>query len=65
MMENKKYYIVRDINFARVIKWFTGEHYMIFDDKKNENEKIYSFENTEKLKRALTLANEAKKKMNI
>lgn len=62
-MENKKYYIVRDINFARVIKWFCGQDYMVFDDKCNDGRKIYSFENTDKLKQALTLANDAKRKM--
>lgn len=62
-MNNNKYYIVRDINFARVIKWFSKEDYMVFDDKINKGMKIYSFKNTERLRKALTLATEAKRKM--
>lgn len=63
-MEGNMYYIVRDINFARVVKWFTGEDYLVFDDKFNRGEKIYSFKNTDKLKKALTLATEAKRRLN-
>lgn len=63
MMENKKYYIVRDINFARVLKWICGQNYMVFDSKFNKDEKVYSFENTEKFQEALAIAKEIKNKI--
>lgn len=59
---NKKYYVVKDINFARVLKWICGQGYMVFDSKFFEGEKVYSFENTEKLQEALRIANEIKNK---
>lgn len=63
MNNERKYYFVNDINFARVLKWICGQNYMIFDDKSNKNEKVYSFENTENLKQALTIAREIKNKV--
>lgn len=62
-MENKKYYVVRDINFARVLKWICGQDYMVFDDKFNEGKKVYSFENTEKFQQALAIAQGIKNKV--
>lgn len=59
-MNNKKYYVIHDKNFAMTIKWLTKESYMVFD---NEDGKAYSFIYTERLQYALKLAQEMKCRM--
>jgi len=60
---NEDYFVVRDINFARVLKWICGESYMVFDSRYFEGEKVYSFRKTPKLKQALQIASEIKDKV--
>ena len=49
---NKKYFYVRELDFAKALLWTTGQNFMRFDDKRIEGGKIYSFENTEEIQHA-------------
>ena len=50
---DKKYYAVKDKNFAHLLKWMTGQSYYKFDDVSGNVDKVYSFLNTPALKMAI------------
>lgn len=56
-----KYYAVKTLDLARAIHFITGEKYLIFDDINDCNRKIYSFKNTEKLRKSLDILNNARR----
>lgn len=49
-----KYYAIRNRALANGLHWVTGQSYYIMDDNENPNIKVYTFERTEKLTKALT-----------
>lgn len=61
-MENK-YYCVNNKTLATALN-YVGFSYMRFNDKDNDNETSYSFENSEDFKEALDILNELRRKNN-
>jgi len=61
-MENK-YYCVNNKTLATALN-YVGFSYMRFNDKDNNNETSYSFENSEDFKEALDTLNELRRKNN-
>lgn len=50
---NKKYYTTNYKSKADCIMFLTNENYMIFNDKRDQTKKIYSFVNSEKIQKAI------------
>lgn len=61
---DKDYYKIRNKFLANSLSWLTGQSYYVLNDKNNHNVKLYSFECTDALLEALTIMNNAKKKLN-
>ena len=49
---NNKYYIIKKKSLAEAINFLTGQRYYKFVNREN-NKDVYSFEDTEKLHKAL------------
>lgn len=62
---NNKYYTTTYKNLADTIVFLTGCSYMVFDDKRNINNKIYSFRNNDKVLKAVEIANEIKEQIKL
>ena len=56
---NKDYYIINNKNLAICLSVLLGEDFYTFDDKRTgkEGKKCYSFKNTDKFRKVLTLVN--------
>ena len=63
-MKNKKYYIIRKKSLAEALNFLTGQRYYKWDDEKDKNKKIYSFEITDKFMNALHELTILKEKLN-
>ena len=50
---SKKYYTTSYKSKADCIMFLTDENYMIFNDKRDQTKKIYSFVNSEKVQKVL------------
>ena len=64
MKKNNKYLPIRDEYIAKAIAFLTDERFMVFDDLTDKDKKIFSFPNTEKVRRARFELNELKNKLN-
>ncbi|UYZ34177.1 hypothetical protein OD350_18200 [Clostridium beijerinckii] len=55
----KEFYIINNKNLAITISTLLNEDFLTFDDKRKgkEGKKCYSFKNTEKFRKILTLVN--------
>ena len=59
-----QYYAIRNRALANGLHFLTSQPYFIMDDKDNSNIKVYTFERTEKLAKALTMMTDIKKELN-
>ena len=60
---NNKYYIIKKKSLAEAINFLTGQRYYKFVNREN-NKDVYSFEDTEKLHKALNELTRLKKELN-
>ena len=60
---DKKYFYVRELDFAKALLWTTGQNFMRFDDKQIKGGKIYSFKNTEEIQLAAKRLREMQKEL--
>lgn len=59
---NNKYYIIKKKSLAEAINFLTGQRYYKFVNREN-NKDVYSFEDTEKLHKALNGLTKLKKEL--
>lgn len=59
----KEFYVINNKNLAITISTLINEDFLTFDDKRKgrEGNKCYSFKNTDKFKKILTLVNDIRK----
>lgn len=62
--KERKYYWITDKYLADCIKYISHENYFTYDDRYNKGEKIYSFKNTFKVKKALEIILNTKQELN-
>lgn len=58
---NNDYYVIKKKELAITLNFITGERYYVWDDKENENKKVYSFKNTERFQKAFAEISALKK----
>lgn len=63
MINKKEYYIVKSNDLARALVFITGQRYYIFNDNNDNEKRVYSFEVTDRLSKALDILNDARKEL--
>ena len=58
---NKPYYILNNKALALAISYIINEDYFTYDNKYEKGKKVYSFKNTDKFQKALTIMTNLRK----
>lgn len=58
---NKPYYILNNKALALAISYIIDEDYYTYDNKYEKGKKVYSFKNTDKFQKALTIMTNLRK----
>lgn len=53
-MKGNKYYTIFNKNLACALSYLTGQKFYTFDSFEDANKKVYSFEQTDRLNKAMT-----------
>ena len=60
-MQGNKYYTIFNKNLACALSYLTGQKFYTFDSFEDANKKVYSFERTDRLNKAMTQIQQLKK----
>ncbi|MGA3598601.1 DUF5659 domain-containing protein [Lysinibacillus agricola] len=60
-MQGNKYQTIFNKNLACALSYVTGQRFYTFDSFEDANKKVYSFERTDELDRAMTQIQQLKK----